>query len=124
MKNLQQELQKITKEFAKLAGKLEKITRELETGKAPAKKTPAKKKAGKAPVKKAPAKTKPVKAKPKEETAFATIMKIINRSKKGVTTSQIMDKTGFDNRKVANIVFKGRKQGKIKTISKGVYLKA
>ena len=46
MKNLQQELQKITKEFAKLAGKLEKITRELETGKAPAKKTPANKKAG------------------------------------------------------------------------------
>ena len=110
MKNLQQELKKISTEFTKLAGKIDKISKELETGKAPVKKTPAK--------------TKPVKAKPKEETAFAAVINIIDRSKKGVTTSQIMDKTGFDNRKVANIVFKAKKLGKIKTESKGVYVKA
>ena len=111
MKNLQQELKKISTEFTKLAGKLDKISKKLEE-------------ASKAPAKKAPAKKKVAEAKPKEETAFATVMKIINRSKKGVTTSQIMDKTGFDQRKVGNIVFKARKQGKIKTVSKGVYLKA
>ncbi|MFC1857459.1 hypothetical protein ACFL9U_05440 [Thermodesulfobacteriota bacterium] len=111
MKNLQQELQKIAKEFTKLAGKFDKISRALE-------------KAGKAPVKKTPLKTKPVKADAKKETAFAAVMKIINRSKKGVTTSQIMEKTGFNRVKVANIIFAARKRGKIKIVSKGVYLKA
>ena len=110
MKNLQQELKKISTEFTKLAGKIDKISKELETGKAPVKKTPAK--------------TKPVKAKPKEETAFATVVNIINSSKKGVTTAQIMEKTGFNRVKVANIIFTARKQGKIKTVSKGVYVKA
>ena len=110
MKNLQQELEKISMEFAKLAGKIDKISKELEAGKAPAKKTPVK--------------TKPLKAKAQKETAFATVINIINRSEKGVTTAQIMEKTGFDRRKVSNIVFKANKLGKIKTVSKGVYVKA
>ena len=111
MMNLQKELHKVAKDFTKLADKLDKISKELE-------------KPGKAPAKRTPPKKKPEKPTPKQETAFATVMKIINRSKKGVTTAQIMDKTGFDRRKVANIVFKAKKLGKIKTVSKGVYVKA
>jgi hypothetical protein len=35
-----------------------------------------------------------------------------------------MDKTGYNQKKVANLVFKLRKQGKIKSVVKGVYVKA
>ena len=106
MKNLQEELKRVEKNLRDLAGKLDKISKELE-------------KAGKKP-----AKGKPVSVKQMKETAFAAVLKIINRSKKGVTTTQIMEKTGFDRVKVANIVAKSKKLGKIKVISKGVYLKA
>ena len=111
MKNLQQELKKVAKDFAQLAGKLDRISSALE-------------KEGKAPAKKTPAKKKPVKVEPKKETAFADVIQIVNRSKKGITTSRIMEKTGFNRVKVANIIFAARKRGKIKTISKGIYMKA
>ena len=111
MKNLQQELKKVAKDFTQLAVKLDKISKALEKG-------------GKAPAKKAPVKKKPVKAGPKKETAFSNVLSVVNRSKKGVTTSQIMEKTGFNRIKVANIIFTAKKRGMIKTVSKGVYMKA
>jgi hypothetical protein len=35
-----------------------------------------------------------------------------------------MEKTGFDQKKTYNIVYKLKKQGKIKSAGKGVYVKA
>jgi len=70
----------------------------------------------KAPVKKVAAK-KPV-------TAVDTVLGIINRTKKGVDTAALMKKTGVDQKKIHNIVYKLKKQGKIKSVGKGVYLKA
>ena len=35
-----------------------------------------------------------------------------------------MEKTGYNQKKIANLVFKLRKQGKIKSVGKGVYVKA
>ena len=57
-------------------------------------------------------------------TAADTVLAIINRSKKGVDSANLAKKTGFDKKKVANIVFKLRKQGRVKSVSKGVYTKA
>jgi len=93
--------------------------------KAPAKKTAAKKATAKkaAPKKKAPAKKAPAK-KAAKVTAADAVLKVINRAKKGVNTAAIMKKTGFDNKKVANIIFKLKKQGKIKNPEKGLYVKA
>ena len=48
----------------------------------------------------------------------------INRSKKGVNSATLVKKTGFDNKKIANIVFKLRKQGRVKSVDRGVYTKA
>jgi len=48
----------------------------------------------------------------------------IKRSKKGIATAALMEKTGYNQKKVTNIVFKLRKQGKIKNEGKGVYVKA
>ena len=56
-------------------------------------------------------------------TATSTVLAIIKRRKKGVGTAALMEKTGFDQKKVANIVFKLRKEGIIKSAGRGVYLK-
>jgi hypothetical protein len=36
----------------------------------------------------------------------------------------LMEKTGYDQKKIANLVYKLKNQGKIKSVKKGVYLKA
>ena len=50
-----------------------------------------------------------------------TIFKIIKRHKKGVDISKLKDTTDFDTKKVNSIVFKLRKQGKIKSLRRGFY---
>jgi len=57
-------------------------------------------------------------------TAADTVLGIVKRSKKGIDTAALMEKTGYNQKKVTNIVFKLRKQGKIKNEGKGVYVKA
>ena len=84
------------------------------TKKIAAKKAPAKR----APAKKAPAKT----AAP--PTATDEILKIIRRSKKGVDAPTLIKKTGFNQKKVRNILFRTYKQGKIKRMEKGIYIGA
>ena len=82
----------------------------------PARKVPEpKKKVAKKAVKKTAAK--------KPATAVDTVLKIINRSKKGVSPSTLMEKTGFAPQKVHNIVYKLKKEGKIKSVGRGRYLK-
>jgi len=69
---------------------------------------------------KAPAKQK----KKKRATAADTVLAIINRSRKGVDTKTLMKKTGFNAKKINNNIYKLTKEGKIKSIGRGVYLKA
>ncbi len=57
-------------------------------------------------------------------TAVETVFRIIKRSKKGVTTATLMEKTGFNEKKIFNNIFKLKKQGKIVSKAKGVYVKA
>ena len=64
----------------------------------------------------------PKKAKP--ATAVDTVLAIIKRYKKGVGTVALMEKTGYNQKKISNLVYKLRKQIKIKSVGKGVYLKA
>lgn len=84
---------------------------------------PSKAKAVKAtPVKKAP--KVPVRKKAVRVTATDQVLKIINRSKNGVDTATLMKKTGFDQKKVRNILQRTFKQGKIKRAEKGIYVGA
>jgi len=53
-----------------------------------------------------------------------TVLRIINRYKKGVGTATLMEKTGYNQKKIANIVFKLKTQGKITSVGMGVYVKA
>ena len=71
-----------------------------------------------------PAKKRAPRKKPAKGTATDVVLNVIGRSKKGVSTAQIKAKTGFSERKIWDIVNRLKKQGKIKSEKKGVYMKA
>ena len=73
------------------------------------------------PTKKIPAKKAPAKKKASQPTATDQILKIIRGSKKGVDAPTLVKKTGFNQKKVRNILFRTYKQGKIKRVDKGIY---
>ena len=89
----------------------------------PTKKKPAatasKRKASKKPVKKTTTKTRV-----KKMTAADSVLRIISKSKKGVSTAAIIEQTGYNQKKVANIIYRLKNQGKIKTVQKGIYVKS
>ena len=53
-----------------------------------------------------------------------TVLKVIKRHRKGIDISKLKDKAGLDARKVNEIVFELRKQGKTKSLRRGFYVKA
>ena len=55
---------------------------------------------------------------------YYTIFAVIKGSKKGVNTATLMKKTVFNEKKVFNNLYKLKKQGKIKSEIKGVYMVA
>jgi X-X-X-Leu-X-X-Gly heptad repeat protein len=56
-------------------------------------------------------------------TAIETVYQTIRRSPKGVDAATLRKRTGFDAKKLQNIIYKLKQQGKIQTVSKGVYRK-
>jgi hypothetical protein len=57
-------------------------------------------------------------------TATEQILKIVGRSRKGVDVPTLKVKTGFEDKKVRNIIFRASKEGKIKKVGRGVYVGA
>ena len=127
MKNLKKNLQAVNRELKALAKKVDKIVvavGKLEKPKVtkkpkakPVKAKPMKKIVTKKVAVKKPAAKKPTK------TVIDTVLAIIGRSKKGVNTAALMKKTGFSEKQIHNNVYKLKKQGKIKSVGRGVYLK-
>lgn len=81
---------------------------------------------------KARSKAPPPAAKPVKKTAARKATKVspvdavlstVRRSRKGVDTSTLRNKTGFDAKKIWNIISRLKKQGKVKSEKKGVYVK-
>lgn len=58
----------------------------------------------------------------KAPTATNSVYQIISRYKNGVNSTTIKKNTGFDDKKIQNIIYKLKKQGKIKSTTKGVYV--
>ena len=125
---MKKQLQSVKKELNALTKRVEKLLAAVKKTEAakPKKKAAPKKVASKkaAPKKAAAKKTAPKKAAAKKATAADTVLKVIQRLKKGTDTAGLMKKTGFDQKKVANIIFKLKKQGKITSPKKGLYVKA
>jgi hypothetical protein len=105
-----------------IAEKVDETAKTKSTGQAESKKQSTPVKTPK-PVKKATPKVGRKKA-AKPATAVDTVLNIISSSSKGANTAAIRAETGYDQKKISNIVYKLKKQGKIKAIQKGVYLKA
>jgi predicted Rossmann fold nucleotide-binding protein DprA/Smf involved in DNA uptake len=116
MRNLRKSLQSVIKDLNALSKKVDKII--VTASKFEKPKTVKKKPVKKVAVKK-PAARKPVKL-----TAADTMFGVIKRSKKGVGVADLMKKTKFDQKKTYNIIYKLKKEGKIKSVEKGVYKKA
>ncbi len=115
---LKKDLQALNKEIKALGRKMEKLIREFDKGK----KTKVTKKVTAKPVRAKTTNKAPAKKKTTQPTATDKVLKIINRSKKGVDTSTLMKKTGFNQKKVTNILQRTFKQGKIKRVEKGIYV--
>ena len=118
MKNFKRDLDDVAKAAKALAVKVEKLQKQYAEMVKKHPKMPTKR----GPTKKAAAR-KTVAPKKAGTTASDTVLAIINRSKKGVDFTSVMKKTGFDRKKVANIFARMKKQGKIKSAGKGVYVK-
>jgi cell division septum initiation protein DivIVA len=135
MKEVQKLLKMVSDGLKTLAQGVEAIAEKVDetvttksAGKAESKKQSAPVKTAKTVSKKAKAAKKAapevvLKKAIKATSAVDTVLNIINRSKKGVNTAAIKAKTGYDQKKVSNIVYKLKKLGKIKAVQKGVYVK-
>lgn len=56
--------------------------------------------------------------------AIEVVARIIGRSRKGIGMATLKQRTGFNDRKLYNILYKLYKQGRIKRVSRGVYSSA
>jgi uncharacterized Zn finger protein len=74
-------------------------------------------------VKKVPSK-RPVAGRDAKLSAFDEVVKIVRRSRKGITVARIREKTRLDDKQIRNFVYKAKRQGKIKNVKRGVYKSA
>ena len=116
-----QDLKALNKNIQALGKTLDSLLKAVEKDAKPKAKPANKTLDKKAPAKKAPAKKAPAQKKAAQPTATDAILKIIKASKKGVDAPTLVKKTGFNQKKVRNILFRTYKQGKIKRLDKGIY---
>ncbi len=119
MKQLKKDLQAVMKALKALTQKTEQIAKKIDKlDKAPAKGRPKKK---------AKAKTRPVKRKATRRTTKKTagdaVFDIIKKNKKGVNTNTLRKRTGFDEKKIWNIINRLKQQRKVKSARTGIYVK-
>ena len=124
---LKKDLLSLRKEFKAVVKQMEMLLKTVEkSNKAP--KAAAKSRYKKTVIakvnQKAPVKKMAVQKKAPQATATDQILGIIKRFKKGVDVPTLKIKTGFDDKKVRNIVFRACKEGKIKKFGRGIYVGA
>ena len=113
---LTKDLQTVSKELTNLAKQTEKLAASLGKAEKPkAKSVTTRTTKAKAVTKKSPVKAAKI-------TDTDKVLAIINRSKKGVDTATLMKKTGFDQKKIRNMLNRTYKQGKITRVAKGIYV--
>jgi len=122
---LKRDLQAVKKDIKALERKMEKLLKafgkpqKAKAAKKPKRKTVKAKARRAVAVKKAVSRKKAVKT-----TSTEQILKIVRRSRKGVDVPTLKTKTGFEDKKVRNIIFRASKEGKIKKVGRGIYVGA
>lgn len=68
------------------------------------------------------AKTKPVNGKAARGTVLDAVMSVIGSSGDGVSTDDIKARTGLDNRQIWGTINRAKREGKVKTVKRGLYV--
>jgi hypothetical protein len=55
------------------------------------------------------------------QSATETVLDLIRRSKNGIGIADVREQTGYDDKKLRNIIFRLNKMGKIMRVSRGSY---
>ncbi|MBU1055261.1 MAG: hypothetical protein KKC46_15775 [Proteobacteria bacterium] len=55
-------------------------------------------------------------------TAYETVLKVIKSYDQGANFEEIQAKTGFEEKKIRNLIFRLNKLGKIKRKARGIYI--
>jgi hypothetical protein len=74
--------------------------------------------------KKAWTKQKDKKSGARRLSATSVVLESITRSKKGADFASLQTKTGFEEKKLRNIIFRLNKLGKVKRVGRGLYFAA
>jgi hypothetical protein len=119
MKQLKKDLQAVLKALKALSRKTEQMAKRIDKlDKAPAKRRPKRKtKAKKRPVKRTATR------KAAKKTAGDAVLDIITKNKKGVDTNTLRKRTGYDEKKIWNIINRLKQQRKVKSARTGIYVK-
>ena len=115
MNQLKKDLKAVAKDLKGLTQKTDKMIKRLEK---------LEKKAQVAKKPKAKAVRKTTAKKPAKLTAGGTVLAIIKRSRKGIDKATLIKKIGFEDKKIRDITYRLRKQCKIKSAGKGIFIKA
>ena len=119
MKQLKNDLKALSQSLNELRRKTEQMAKKLDKLEKPK------------PVKRAKAKTaarvraarKGTTRKAAKATAIGTILDIITRAEKGVGTATLKKRTGFESKKIFNVINSLKAKGKIKSLEKGLYVR-
>ncbi len=121
MKQMKKEVESLTKELKSLTQKTEKIVKALEKlEKDQVKSKPVKKAVKKTAVKKTA--KKPTTSKVARGSVTDAIMGVIQANSEGVNTDQIMKQTGLNKIQVWGTINRAKKEGKVKTVKRGIYV--
>ena len=129
MKQLKMDLQAISKSMKQLTLRTEKIVKAIEklekdqVKPKSVKKAVKPKKAAKKPAVKKTAK-KPTENIAPKGSVVGPVMRVIRASKKGVSVVQIMEQTGLKKGQIWPTISRAKRQGTVKIVKKGIYVKA
>ena len=121
VQEIQKELQLVVKSIQQLADSIGTIAKEVE--KLVKADSPKVVKAKRAPTRKKVVVKNGVVEKVKRIPATQIVYDMIQKSAQGVDTAALMKSTGFNQRKVHNITFRLKQQGRIESVGRGVYKK-
>ena len=111
MKDLSKNLKAVTRELKALSKKTDSMAKSL--GKTPTKRV--------ASVKRRKAISKSSLPSSRISSSTDQALKVIKRHKKGIDVATLKKKTGFDDKKISNIVHRAFKKGIITRVGRGLY---
>lgn len=122
MKNLENDIKEINKQIKKLMKKADALIKAAGTEQ---KETKVKGTTTRKRVKSVAAKTSKAKPSIRKKSRISSstefVLQVIKRHKKGIDVETLKKKTGFDDKKISNIVHRAYKKGLIKRSGRGIY---